>query len=229
MNSQTFFRKTELTEGQADNKEGLVLSMPSSYIKMHVGTKETSFSKADISIMYDSNAYIYCFYTVTNDEIKWDKNENGYTCTLSWDNYLCKFWNDNVENELLITPSIDKFINEFERATNIREINAYRGFVNYDLDEKIKNSEYFEIVKKDGIQAVYSKLKKYEDEREYRFAIVDESKPSHVELNINTDDIIFYNITLRKGKSIVFMLNNIQFGSDGIIKSFSKNIGFKYL
>ena len=215
MNKQSrFIEKENLTTGQADNKESLVVEGETDFV-LKFGVLNKQYSLPITKMRHNLDVYIFCAYEIRLSEISYDKNNDCYVHVIPWE-YISSFVDDTGEAEMLIISTPEIFVKKFDDAASKAGLDHVMGSVEYDLDEKINTPEYFEQVMEDGIASVFHKVKQHEQEREYRLAILDHSKPDHLELDISpVNDVFFSKLKVEMGKSVMIGIKDLRPDSTG--------------
>ncbi len=211
MNPQMAFKKENMTAGQRDIMEGAITNIPSKLL-YSVDEKKTWKLLGDITLMHkNSNAYIYCMYGLKYDAKYYNAQSNKYFYSIPW-SYIEPLWQGN-DTEMIVIINTSVFINKFLEAAKKKGLTHSYGKVQYDLEEKLHDSDYLHLVMNDNFESVYHKMADgYELQKEVRFAIKCPDKPDHYELQLDNDQKLkFTTIPLSYGKDIGVELSDLEF------------------
>ncbi len=229
MNAQTFFHSMELTDGQADEAEGMVSLMP---LQLRWSTNEgKDWSKDSLeiqSLSYNPHAYVFCVYAIFSDSLVYDNENEVYTYIVPW-SYIKDFWKPDTENEMLITPYVSVFSEKFDYAAEKSGFFHTRAFVQYDLDERLHDPKYIQMVNNDGLTVVFHKKRKHSKENEYRFSILNPNKPQHYELFLEGTKDIYYRIPLKENYSVQLAFQGLIFDENKELIQYSPQIGARFI
>lgn len=227
MNPQIGFKKkNNLTSGQFDPNEGLVISKPFilRYSTDLVNWTTLTNEKKSVAIKKDSNAYIFCMYAVQFDPSQYNPSSKEYTQIIPWE-YIKSFFKDDEEYELemLIFLNSVAFRNILCEAADKAGLSYCAQLVSYDLEEKQNDPSYFQDVKTNAFTSVFHKEEqKYAIQNEYRFSVICPEKPDHYELPIeHLEEAKIYRMELVKNQDIKLTLKNVKLQSNGHFKSFA--------
>jgi hypothetical protein len=225
MNAQTRFRDMSLKPGQADIEEGLISTIP---MQIWTGVEQSVNLGQITSISHDANAYIFCVYCIMGYDLRVDKKTGFYTHIIPWKGYIENFWEEGIE--MIVTPYINAVVSQFDEGVSRIAMNHARGFVHYDLEERLRDPEYFKESINDSFSSVFHKSKSHCNEHEYRFAIQCSDKPEYYVLKMNPNPKIrFYQLKLEKGASVELVFQNVKLDEAGKIKSFTADILSRFL
>lgn len=214
MNPQTAFKKNGVAEGQYDKYEGAITNIPCK-ILYSTDEKKNWHLLGDTSLIHkNNNAYIYCMYGLKYDEKYFDVEKNKYYYVIPWE-YIEPLWQgDNME--LMVIKNTRVFIDKFKKAALESNLSYAYGKVHYDLDDKLSDIEYFDLVMKDSFESVFHKVKDgYEIQNEVRFAVICPDTPEHIELQLENDQqLLFTLIPLEYGRNILVELSDLEFDEE---------------
>ena len=222
MNSQNYFKRQGL-EGQCDISEGLVVNGPA-YLRYSSDEGKNWRELGEVqSISRDCNAYIYCMYGVIFNRDKYDPIRNEYVHDIPWE-CISGLYVDNI-TELMLLKNTSVFLNKFEQSVNEAGLSYSYGPVKYDLEEKLKDTDYFRDVINAPVQVLFHKKKEYEMQNEVRFAVICPDKPDHYELHMKNDNtLIFERVKLKRDLSIRIVIKNLKFNDKGEPINFSSDV-----
>ena len=226
MNQQMTFKNRELSLGQHDGMEGAISTVPAK-IFYSIDNKKTWNFIGKPTVMHKNNyAFIYCMYGVKYDMKNFDISENKYRYIVPW-KYIEPLW-QGENTEMMVVKNTSVFIKKFhEAAENMNLPHAY-GKIHYDLDEKLLDINYFGATMKDQFESVFHKNKGiYEIQNEIRFSLKCPSYSEYYKLKlINDQTIEFTLIPLKREKSIMLELSNLEFDENDMPVRFSPKIEY---
>lgn len=214
MNNQFSYKKTGLTKGQFDTKEGMVAG-EGVRLLYSVDDRKTWTELHGIQAMHNNNnAYIYCMYGIKYDPAQYDARTNTYYHFIPWE-YFKDFWQDD-SLEMMVIKNTAVFIDSFKKAACSENMSYAYGKVKYDLDERMEDVSYFDDAIKDSFESVFHKTKiPYEIQNEIRFSVIDSDNPPFLELQLNKTNTLFFDILpMIKGKGVMIKLTDLEFGED---------------
>lgn len=226
MNSQLKFNDHGLTEGQHDKYEGRITNEPCR-ILYSVDQKKWNLLADEALIRKDNSAYIYCMYGLKYDEKYYDAEKKQYCYEIPWE-YIESLW-QGEGTEMMVIKNTSVFIEKMKKAAIERNLSWAYGKVHYDLEEKLSDMKYFELVMNDGFESVFHKVRgDYEIQKEVRFAVKCPDKPEYFELQLDKkQDILFDVFTLEYGRNILVELSDLEFDVEHKIPlRFSTNIKY---
>ena len=193
MNNQFSYKKTGLTKGQFDTKEGMVAG-EGVRLLYSVDDRKTWTELHGIQAMHkNNNAYIYCMYGIKYDPAQYDARTNTYYHFIPWE-YFKDFWQDD-SLEMMVIKNTAVFIDSFKKAACSENMSYAYGKVKYDLDERMEDVSYFDDAMKDSFESVFHKTKiPYEIQNEIRFSVIDLDNPPFLELQLNKTNTLFFDI-----------------------------------
>lgn len=227
MNPQMVFKNDVLTDGQRDDLEGAISTIPGQLLYSDDG-KKTWKLLCNITKSYqNSNAYIFCMYGLKYDSQYYRSEENKYFYPIPW-SYIESLWQGDG-TEMLIIVNTATFINKFHKAAQNAGLSHAYGKVHYDLSDKLTDVNYLNTAMNDEFESIFHKRAEgYELQKEVRFAVICPDKPDHYELSLeNNQDLIFTTIPLCYGKNIGVELSNLEFDpQSGLPVKFSSEIKY---
>lgn len=226
MNPQKKYRDSRLSEGQYDKHEGAIAIAPLKINCLDDG-KVISYELGSDGIVYKENkAYIFCMYAITFDQNTYDEDSNKFYHRIPWE-YIKPLWQEEG-TELMVLINTSVFINKFLEAAKRQGYKCAYSLVKYDLNEKLRDSNYFELALKDDFEAIFHKTKdRYELQKEFRMAVICQEEQEHVELELlNDQQMKFYTIPLEYGKDVIVEIENLEFEENKLPRRFSDKLNF---
>lgn len=224
MNPQSYYRgSSDMTEGQYDKYEGAIAEGP---FKFKVGVYPDIVEKeipVNGILNKDNHAYIFCTYVVEFNSEMYDRELNKFYHRISWD-YIKQLW-QGEETEIVLIKNTSVFIKKFlESSCPQRDVS--HGLVKYDLQDKLHDPSYFKKALEDKFESIYHKMNTYSEQKEYRFAVIDDGGLEHIEIQMDNDQsLMFDTFYLEYGKDILIELSDLQFNEGEDVPSrFSANV-----
>lgn len=213
MNNQFLYKKSGLSKGQYDEKEGMI-AKDNIKLLYYGDDKEWKEVQGIQSLHKNNNAYIYCMYGIKYDPAHYIERTNTYYHDIPWE-YIKDFWQESPM-EMMVVKNTSIFIQAFKNAAMQRNGNYAYSKVYYDLDDKMDDITYFGTTMENKFESVFHKQKNpYEIQNEIRFAIIDQKQPPFIELQLEEKDTLYFDtVPLEKGKGVRIEITNLEFNED---------------
>ena len=135
MNKQSrFIEKENLTTGQADNKESLVVEGETDFV-LKFGVLNKQYSLPITKMRHNLDVYIFCAYEIRLSEISYDKNNDCYVHVIPWE-YISSFVDDTGEAEMLIISTPEIFVKKFYDAASKAGLIALAKSIGQEMGPK---------------------------------------------------------------------------------------------
>lgn len=229
MNSQVSFDGKGLTRGQYDDTETTVYMGLMNILCSSDAMKSWQGIPFTVTNMkYNPYAFIFCVHMVLQSKLKYDETSQRYLYIVPWE-YIRGFCKPNQENELLVILNTPAFTKGFEQSAEAAGYTPIYGEVFYDLEERAKTQEYVKQVFCEPLTVVFHKESDHSKDQEFRFAVLDSSKPPHIELPFYVPDELSYHYwPVRENCSIGIWFEGLQF-EEGTKLKFANRIQMFYI
>ncbi len=213
MNRQKNFLDPKYNHGQHDKYEGAILKGPCDVNYFEDGKEKQVHLNNDGIVYKENNAYIFCMYEIEFDQKTYDKENNKFYHIISWD-YIKPLWEEGGL-EMMIIKNTSVFLKKFSEAADRERKSWEKGLIKYDLQDKLHDEAYFYEALRDDFEAVFHKMNDYQEQKEYRLAIIDDNGGDFLELSLQNDCSLMFDILPIEeyGKNIVVEFSNLEFDS----------------
>lgn len=131
---------------------------------------------------------------------------------------------------MLITTYAKLFKEKFDFSAEKSGLAYARDLVKYDLDEKLYDPEYIQMVIKDGMTSIFHKKRVHSKENEYRFSVLCPNKPKHYELFLEDTKGLYYSrIILKENCSDQLVFHGFTFDENKKLLRYSSQIGVRFI